>query len=168
VLARAFPHAPAPLPSGVRWGVPAGRLVLHGAMASLFQQNSGVMHNPLLPGGDQATAAPFGFGPCGQQRASIPREPSTRTQQPIVTGTGVLGLKFKDGVMLASDTLGIAALCGLQRAWPRAMRRGGAVGAPCGMLRTAESGRRAWWQARMARSRDSGTSEGCRKSASTL
>jgi len=84
----------------------AGRLVLHGAMASLFQQNSGVMHNPLLPGGDQATAAPFGFGPCGQQRASIPREPSTRTQQPIVTGTGVLGLKFKDGVMLASDTLG--------------------------------------------------------------
>ena len=71
-------------------------------MASLFQQNSGAMHNPLLPGGDQATASPFGFGPGGQQRASIPREPSTRTQNPIVTGTGVLGLKFKDGVMLAA------------------------------------------------------------------
>jgi len=75
-------------------------------MASLFQTNSGAMHNPLLPAGDQTTASPFGFGPAGQQRASIPREPSTRTQQPIVTGTGVLGLKYKDGVMLAADTLG--------------------------------------------------------------
>lgn len=27
------------------------------------------------------------------------------TQQPIVTGTSVLGLKFKDGVMLAADNL---------------------------------------------------------------
>mmetsp|Transcript_32846 Transcript_32846/g.27771 ORF Transcript_32846/g.27771 Transcript_32846/m.27771 type:complete len:277 (+) Transcript_32846:1-831(+) len=75
-------------------------------MASLFQTNSGAMHNPLLPAGDQSTAGQFGFAPCGQQRASIPREPSSRTQQPIVTGTGVLGLKYKDGVMLAADTLG--------------------------------------------------------------
>jgi 20S proteasome subunit beta 7 len=37
--------------------------------------------------------------------ASTPADPSTRTQQPIVTGTTVLGLKYKDGVMLASDTL---------------------------------------------------------------
>ena len=74
-------------------------------MASLFQSNAGAMHNPLLPAGDQATASPFGFGPAGQQR-SIPREPSTRTQQPIVTGTGVLAIKFKDGVMVAADTLG--------------------------------------------------------------
>ena len=28
-----------------------------------------------------------------------------RTQQPIVTGTTILGLKYKDGVMLAADTL---------------------------------------------------------------
>ncbi|TFY62075.1 hypothetical protein EVG20_g6833 [Dentipellis fragilis] len=28
-----------------------------------------------------------------------------RTQQPIVTGTSVLGLKYKDGIMIASDTL---------------------------------------------------------------
>ncbi|KAI9059379.1 proteasome endopeptidase complex beta subunit [Trametes sanguinea] len=28
-----------------------------------------------------------------------------RTQQPIVTGTSVLGIKFKDGVMLAADNL---------------------------------------------------------------
>jgi 20S proteasome subunit beta 7 len=32
--------------------------------------------------------------------------PIQHTQQPIVTGTSVLGIKFKDGVMLAADTLG--------------------------------------------------------------
>lgn len=31
--------------------------------------------------------------------------PITRTQQPIVTGTSVLGIRYKDGVILASDTL---------------------------------------------------------------
>ncbi|KAI9009553.1 nucleophile aminohydrolase [Gaertneriomyces semiglobifer] len=30
---------------------------------------------------------------------------TTRTQQPIVTGTSVIGIKYKDGVMLAADTL---------------------------------------------------------------
>jgi 20S proteasome subunit beta 7 len=30
---------------------------------------------------------------------------STRTTQPIVTGTSVLGLKYRDGVMIAADTL---------------------------------------------------------------
>ncbi|KAJ3161064.1 Proteasome subunit beta type-7 [Geranomyces michiganensis] len=32
-------------------------------------------------------------------------EPTTRTQNPVVTGTSVLGLKYKDGIMLAADTL---------------------------------------------------------------
>lgn len=31
--------------------------------------------------------------------------PTSHTQQPIVTGTSVLGLRYKDGVMLATDTL---------------------------------------------------------------
>ena len=31
--------------------------------------------------------------------------PISHTQQPIVTGTSVLGIKYKDGVLLASDTL---------------------------------------------------------------
>lgn len=31
--------------------------------------------------------------------------PTSHTQQPIVTGTSVLGLCYKDGVMLATDTL---------------------------------------------------------------
>ena len=31
--------------------------------------------------------------------------PHQHTQRPIVTGTSVLGLKYRDGVMLAADTL---------------------------------------------------------------
>lgn len=31
--------------------------------------------------------------------------PHTRTQQPIVTGTTVIGIKYKGGVLLAADTL---------------------------------------------------------------
>lgn len=34
-----------------------------------------------------------------------PQDPTTRTSRPIVTGTTVLGLRYKGGVMLASDTL---------------------------------------------------------------
>ena len=33
--------------------------------------------------------------------------PITHTQSPIVTGTSVLGIKYKDGIMLSADTLGI-------------------------------------------------------------
>lgn len=32
--------------------------------------------------------------------------PTTHTQSPVVTGTSVLGLKFKDGVIIAADNLG--------------------------------------------------------------
>lgn len=32
-------------------------------------------------------------------------EATTHTQSPVVTGTSVLGLKFKDGVMLVADNL---------------------------------------------------------------
>ncbi|RKO93608.1 nucleophile aminohydrolase [Blyttiomyces helicus] len=32
-------------------------------------------------------------------------EPIARTQQPMVTGTSVLGIKYKDGIMIAADTL---------------------------------------------------------------
>eukprot|EP01035_Chromulina_nebulosa_P016946 gene16946-22438_t len=35
----------------------------------------------------------------------MPSDPTTRTTQPIVTGSSVLGIKYKDGVMLAADTL---------------------------------------------------------------
>jgi len=33
------------------------------------------------------------------------QEPTTRTLEPIVTGTSVLAIKYKDGVMLSADTL---------------------------------------------------------------
>lgn len=37
--------------------------------------------------------------------ASGPMAPTTRTSQPIVTGTTVIGIKYSGGVMLAADTL---------------------------------------------------------------
>jgi len=37
---------------------------------------------------------------------SFAMDPTTRTTDPIVTGASVLGLKYKDGVMMISDTLG--------------------------------------------------------------
>jgi len=32
--------------------------------------------------------------------------PVTHTQEPVVTGTSVLAIKYKEGVMMAADTLG--------------------------------------------------------------
>ena len=32
--------------------------------------------------------------------------PTTHTQSPVVTGTSVIALKFKDGVVIAADNLG--------------------------------------------------------------
>jgi len=39
------------------------------------------------------------------QAAGLGSAPRKHTQRPIVTGTSVLGIKYKDGVMLAADTL---------------------------------------------------------------
>jgi 20S proteasome alpha/beta subunit len=36
-------------------------------------------------------------------------DPTSHTQQPIMTGTSVLGIKYDGGVMLAADTLGALA-----------------------------------------------------------
>lgn len=33
--------------------------------------------------------------------------PNQHTQSPIVTGTSVIALKFKDGVVMAADNLGM-------------------------------------------------------------
>jgi hypothetical protein len=40
-------------------------------------------------------------------------EPISHTQQPIMTGTSVLGLKYDGGVMLAADNLGVCIRCSL-------------------------------------------------------
>ena len=45
------------------------------------------------------------FPNIGQVHQSAVVAPTTRTSQPIVTGTTVIGLKYADGVMLAADTL---------------------------------------------------------------
>ena len=42
-----------------------------------------------------------------QENQQYKKTPTQHTQQPYVTGTSVLGIRFKDGVMLAADTLGI-------------------------------------------------------------
>lgn len=42
------------------------------------------------------------FGPKSTQ---APQDPTKRTLNPYVTGSSVIGIRFKDGVMLASDTL---------------------------------------------------------------
>jgi|TARA_B100001142_G_scaffold305878_1_gene335237 hypothetical protein len=39
-----------------------------------------------------------------------PATPNTNTQMPYVTGTTVLGMKYKGGVMIACDTLGASPL----------------------------------------------------------
>ena len=50
--------------------------------------------------------ASFGMNPRGVgSGANGVQDARQRTQQPIVTGTTILGLKYKDGVMLAADTL---------------------------------------------------------------
>ena len=37
-------------------------------------------------------------------------QPITHTQSPAVTGTSVIGVKFKDGVVLATDNLGMLTI----------------------------------------------------------
>jgi len=44
---------------------------------------------------------------CYDTGYQAPSQPATHTTQPIVTGSSVLGLKYKGGVILAADTLGL-------------------------------------------------------------
>lgn len=64
------------------------------------------MINPLHAG-QTWSSGPFTFSSTHPHHlaSSEAAEPTTRTQQPIVTGTSVLGLRYKNGIMLASDTL---------------------------------------------------------------
>jgi 20S proteasome subunit beta 7 len=40
------------------------------------------------------------------EKGSAGGDPRQHTKQPYVTGTSVIGLKYKDGVMVVADTLG--------------------------------------------------------------
>ena len=39
------------------------------------------------------------------QKQYATADPTQHTQQPVVTGTSILAIKYKDGIMMASDTL---------------------------------------------------------------
>ncbi|KAJ3296293.1 Proteasome subunit beta type-7 [Borealophlyctis nickersoniae] len=65
------------------WGQPRSR------------DDSIISHPDYFPG-----HTPYGAKSAGAANAGV-----SRTQQPIVTGTSVLGIKYKDGIMLAADTL---------------------------------------------------------------
>ncbi|KAJ6617913.1 nucleophile aminohydrolase [Mycena sp. CBHHK59/15] len=55
------------------------------------------------------TLDPYGTYPIAQRPSNVPKDAFTagiqRTQQPIVTGTSVLAIKYKDGIMMAADNL---------------------------------------------------------------
>jgi len=60
---------------------------------------------PLCGAGAPA-AAQLGFAGAAGRTVAPVGGPRRRTQQPIVTGTSVVAIKYKGGVMLAADTLG--------------------------------------------------------------
>jgi 20S proteasome subunit beta 7 len=41
------------------------------------------------------------------QQTSVYADPVQHTQNPKIVGTSVLGMKYKDGIILAADNLGI-------------------------------------------------------------
>jgi hypothetical protein len=73
----------------------------------------------------QATNGPKdAFSSAAQHTQSVPSAPThalvvadAPPRQPIVTGTSVLALKYKDGVMMAADNLGLFLPTPSHRAW---------------------------------------------------
>lgn len=63
-------------------------------------------YDPRLPAG--IMMPPKGGWSAGLASTAA-TEPSTRTQSPIVTGTGVIGVKYNGGVMIAADCLGTSS-----------------------------------------------------------
>lgn len=59
----------------------------------------------LAPGGASSHRAPHPNAAAAAASTHATSSGTTRTTRPIVTGTSVLGIRFKDGVMLAADTL---------------------------------------------------------------
>lgn len=69
-----------------------------------MMQPGGLVDSAFWSGGPR----PGGFyqhGPAPQAHSG-PADPRAHTQQPIVTGTSVLAIKYAGGVMFAADTLG--------------------------------------------------------------
>lgn len=58
---------------------------------------------PLQP---TCGAQAFMVDPSSLEVAGAGHDPRQHTKYPYVTGTSVIGLKYKDGIMIAADTLG--------------------------------------------------------------
>ncbi|KAK9701296.1 Proteasome subunit beta type-7 [Basidiobolus ranarum] len=66
-------------------------------------------HFPLhwgKPRQENASADNFNSYPLYKSHPTTAQGPITHTQQPIVTGTSILAIKYKDGIMMAADCLG--------------------------------------------------------------
>ena len=76
----------------------SGRVVDPAEAAKLIKSFRSTKIQPMteVPGVSASTAPHF----------SSPSLPSKRTTEPIVTGSSILAIRFKDGIMLAADTLG--------------------------------------------------------------
>lgn len=59
-------------------------------------------NTPLAP---SCGAQPFLVDPSSMEAAAA-HDPRQHTKYPYVTGTSVIAIKYKDGVMIAADTLG--------------------------------------------------------------
>ncbi|KAL6762560.1 20S proteasome beta subunit, type 4 [Haematococcus lacustris] len=73
----------------------------------LLYATSAVLERPTQPTPVQPTCGAQAFvvdGPA--MEAASAHDPRQHTKQPYVTGTSVIGIKYKDGVMLVADTLG--------------------------------------------------------------
>ncbi|KAH9959314.1 proteasome endopeptidase complex beta subunit [Russula dissimulans] len=68
------------------------------------------------------TSATYPLHNRGQAKSSASNGAIERTQQPIVTGTSVLAIKYKDGIMMAADNLAsygsLARFRGVERLHP--------------------------------------------------
>lgn len=68
----------------------------------LSNQNRSSSHSVSSP---YDFSSGFGHHDASFHSGSMAHMPKQHTQSPVTTGTSVLGIKFKDGIMLASDTL---------------------------------------------------------------
>jgi 20S proteasome subunit beta 7 len=85
---------------GYRLQVPSLLLVF-----LLFISSCSASANTWLSSQIQNRLKPTMWSSGVKKSSSVSAAPRTHTQQPIVTGTTVIGIKYQDGVMMAADTL---------------------------------------------------------------
>jgi len=69
------------------------------------------MSSPFFPGVDPMQPVKPSFHPSSAlQQVVSHTTPTQHTQNPKIVGTSVLGMKYKDGIILAADNLGMLLL----------------------------------------------------------